>query len=177
VVNSLEPMALLNRKVLAVAKFATKANFRIDSEYIEADLSDYICSYIHEVAMSFLGGRIAIHIASDGKEFRRRFKPIDVSIVVDNLVSNSRKARATRVAFDVRQARRGLLEIRISDDGRGIDSRAAAEGRLFEKGFTTTDGSGLGLYHVRQVLGEMGGSIDLIEGYREGAAFLVRIPE
>jgi signal transduction histidine kinase len=47
---------------------------------------------------------------------------------------------------------------------------------VFEKGFTKTDGSGLGLYHVQQVLGEMNGTIEIseIKGIK-GAAFLVRI--
>jgi sensor histidine kinase regulating citrate/malate metabolism len=43
-------------------------------------------------------------------------------------------------------------------------------------GYTTTNGSGLGLYHVRQVLGEMGGSIELEEGnLSKGASFLIKV--
>jgi len=175
IVNGLEPIALLNRKVLSVAKFATKANFRLDSEFIEEDLADYIISYIDGVAKNFLGGRIAIEAFSETKEFRRRFKPIDVAIVIDNLVSNARRARATKIEFTLTQPRKGSLEIVISDDGRGFSPAALEDGRLFEKGFTTTEGSGLGLYHVRQVLDDMGGSIDVSEVHDRGAAFVIRI--
>jgi signal transduction histidine kinase len=43
-------------------------------------------------------------------------------------------------------------------------------------GYTTTQGSGLGLYHVRQVLGEMGGSIELEEGSAaKGASFVIKL--
>jgi len=39
-----------------------------------------------------------------------------------------------------------------------------------------TDGSGLGLYHVRQVLGEMKGTIEVVHGDgQNGATFLIRI--
>jgi signal transduction histidine kinase len=176
IVNGLEPISLLNQKVLAIARFATKANFRIQSEFTEEDLSDYIASYIDGVAKEFLGGNIDILVESDSKEFRRKFKPIDVSIVVDNLISNARKARASKITFDLKQPRKGLLEITVSDNGRGIAPVAAVDSRLFEKGFSTTDGSGLGLYHIRQVLDEMGGSIEVLETNENGTKFLLRIP-
>jgi C4-dicarboxylate-specific signal transduction histidine kinase len=43
-------------------------------------------------------------------------------------------------------------------------------------GYTTTGGSGLGLYHIRQVLGDMGGSIELAENDSGGgASFLIKL--
>lgn len=42
-------------------------------------------------------------------------------------------------------------------------------------GYTTTQGSGLGLYHVRQVLGEMGGSIELDDELEKGLGFVIKI--
>ena len=84
-----------------------------------------------------------------------RFNPIDVSIVVDNLVSNARRARATAVKFAISPLERSGLQMRVSDNGRGIGP-ATDRNRIFDMGYTTTQGSGLGLYHVRQVLGEMG---------------------
>jgi sensor histidine kinase regulating citrate/malate metabolism len=43
-------------------------------------------------------------------------------------------------------------------------------------GYTTTHGSGLGLYHVRHALGGMGGSIELGEHEGgSGACFLLKI--
>jgi signal transduction histidine kinase len=47
--------------------------------------------------------------------------------------------------------------------------------RIFEMGYTTTQGSGLGLYHVRQVLGEMGGTIELDESAAKGVAFIIKV--
>lgn len=174
-VAALEPIALLNHKVLAVAQFATKANFRLDSEAIDADLAAYLTEYITGVTRDFLTGPTRAEVTSDGRAFPMRFKPIDVSIVVDNLISNAQRARATLVQFSVSQPRKGHLHVLVTDDGRGVPPEAAAEGRLFEKGFTTTSGSGLGLYHVRQVLGELGGSIELAEAPARGAAFLIRV--
>jgi signal transduction histidine kinase len=63
----------------------------------------------------------------------------------------------------------------VSDNGRGI-TPGTNKKRIFEMGYTTTQGSGLGLYHVRQVLGEMGGTIELDEaGNQKGVAFTIRV--
>jgi signal transduction histidine kinase len=174
VISALEQLAFLNRRVMAISKFATKANFRLEAEEIEGDLANYIVEYITQIAREFSSGRTRIDVASDGRALVRRFKPIDVSIVVDNLISNARKARATSIKFDLSQPHKNALYVRVTDDGSGIDSRIEDKERIFEKGFTTTDGSGLGLYHVRQVLGEMKGSIEMTRTER-GASFLIRI--
>jgi len=42
ILSSLEGISLLNSRVLSIAKFATKANFRLDSEEIEEDLVGYV---------------------------------------------------------------------------------------------------------------------------------------
>jgi signal transduction histidine kinase len=176
VVGGLEPISLLNKKVLAIAQFATKANFRLSSESIEEDLAAYIVEYIDGVAREFLVGHMRVEVRNTATGARRSFKPIDLSIVIDNLISNSRRARASVVTFEVSQPRKNLLQIRVVDNGHGISATASGDGRLFEKGFTTTSGSGLGMYHVHQVLNDMGGSIDIEPTDGRGAVFIIRIP-
>ena len=97
-------------------------------------------------------------------------------VVVDNLIANARKARANRVTFTITHPTKNSVHVRVTDNGRGFSDQIDDLDRVFEKGFTKTDGSGLGLYHVRQVLGEMNGTIEAqkIDGQR-GATFLIRI--
>jgi len=175
VVNALESIALLNRKVMGISKFATKANFRLESEKITADLSEYILQYITSVARDFLLGPLSIKVESDGKGFVQTFKPIDVTVVVDNLVANAKKAGATRIVFDITHPTRDAVHVNVSDNGRGFHKKIGDLSRVFEKGFTMTDGSGLGLYHVRHVLGEMNGTIEIETAKGSGATFLIRI--
>lgn len=178
VVNALERIALLNRKVMGVSKFATKANFRLESEMIEADLGDYIEQYINDVAKQFLLGPLSISVESDHKGFLRKFKPIDVSVVIDNLVANARRkhTRATNISFQITHPSKDTIHILVTDNGRGFDERIDDLSRVFEKGFTMTDGSGLGLYHVQHVLGEMNGTIEASRPQgQQGAIFLIRI--
>lgn len=176
IIGGLEPISLLNKKVLAIAQFATKANFRLSAESIEEDLAAYIVEYIDGVAREFLVGHMRVEVQNIATGARRSFKPIDVAIVIDNMISNSRRARASVVTFEVSQPRKKLLQIRVVDNGQGISAAAAEDGRLFEKGFTTTSGSGLGMYHVRQVLSDMDGSIDIEPTDGRGAVFIIRIP-
>ncbi|WP_063692905.1 ATP-binding protein [Bradyrhizobium stylosanthis] len=175
-VNTMDRISLLNKKILGVAKFATKANFRLESERIEADLAEYVEQYVNDVARDFLHGPMTIKVTNDGKGLPQRFKPIDVSVVIDNLIANSRKAKASEITIEISHPDKKSVYIRFLDNGRGFDPRFDDLERVFEKGFTTTDGSGLGLYHVRHVLGEMNGTI---EAHRlsaaRGAEFLIRV--
>lgn len=176
VMNAMDSISLLNRKVMGISKFATKANFRLESEKIETDLGGYIEQYINGVAKDFLSGPISASVESDGKGFTQKFKPIDIAVVIDNLISNARRARATKVLFKISHPSKNSVHILITDNGRGFDSTISDLSRVFEKGFTKTDGSGLGLFHVQHVLGEMNGTIEAfrVEGQR-GANFLIRI--
>lgn len=175
VLQFLEQMAFLNQKVLAVARFAAKAKFRLESEKIEADLPGFITEYIENVARVGGSARMRVEVKNDHPGMRMRFNPIDVSIVVDNLVSNARKAKASRIRFALSPMGKDGLSILVSDNGNGL-ARGVDRDRIFELGYTTTRGSGLGLYHVRQVLGEMGGSVALEEpGPDKGATFMIKV--
>ena len=171
----MEQMAFLNRKVLAVTKFASRAKFKLDSETIETDLPGFIADYIEQIARTTGSVRLQIDVANEHPGLKMRFKLIDASIIVDNLVSNAKRARASRIKFVLSTIdKRGLL-IRVTDNGRGL-APGTNKTRIFEMGYTTTNGSGLGLYHVRQVLGEIGGSIELEETEgKKGMTFVITI--
>jgi signal transduction histidine kinase len=173
--KALEQMAFLNRKVLAVTRFAAKANFKLDSEKIDTDLAGFITDYIEQIARVTGGTRMRVQVENGHPGLKMRFNPIDASIIVDNLISNAKRARASTIKFELSQIDKNGLLMRVSDNGHGITPRTDKK-RIFEMGYTTTEGSGLGLYHVRQVLGEMGGTIELDESAGgKGAAFLIRI--
>lgn len=178
IVNAIERITFLNRKIMGISKFATKANFRLESEMIEADLSDFIEQYIDDIARKFMVGNLSINVENDHKGFIQKFKPIDISVVIDNLIANSKKrqTRATQISFKITHPTSKTIHIFVTDNGRGFDKKIEDLNSLFEKGFTTTDGSGLGLFHVRQVLGEMNGTIEALrEVDHVGAIFQIRI--
>ena len=173
--KAVEQMAFLNRKVLAVTRFAARANFKLDSEKIETDLAAFLADYIEKIAPVLGGVRLRIQVQNTHPGLKLRFNPIDASIIVDNLISNAKKAKSSLIKFELSQLDRSGLLMRVSDNGRGI-AAGTNKNRIFEMGYTTTQGSGLGLYHVRQVLGEMSGSIELEDSPAgKGASFLIKI--
>lgn len=172
--KAMEQMAFLNRKVLAITRFAAKANFKLDSEKIETDFAGFITDYIEQIAKVSGGTRMRLQVENYHPGLKMRFNPIDASIIVDNLVSNSKRAKASSMRFELSPLDKSGLLMRVSDNGRGI-TNGTNKKRIFEMGYTTTQGSGLGLYHVRQVLGEMGGTIELDEDTAKGAAFIIKV--
>lgn len=174
VLKTLEQMAFLNRKVMSVTKFAAKAKFKLDSEKIETDLAAFIYDYIEQIARTTGSARLQIIAENTHPGMKLRFNPIDAAIVVDNLISNARKAKASRINFILTQENKSGLTIHVSDNGRGLASGTNSS-RIFEMGYTTTMGSGLGLYHVRQALGEMGGSIELDNEVKKGLGLIIKV--
>lgn len=171
----LEQLAFRNQKILSVSRFATKANFRLDSEAIRDDLVSFISQYIQEICVLYSGDGLVITVSSDTSKLVKDFKPIEISMLIDNLVSNARKAGATQVSFQINQKTAKEIEIIVEDNGRGIDPEIIEPQRVFEKGFSTTDGSGLGLYHVAYMIDQMGGGIEVDENHQGGAKLMIRL--
>ena len=173
--KAMEQMAFLNRKILAVTRFAPQATFKLDSGKIDTDFAAFITDYISQVVRLMGSARMRIDVTNDHPGSAMKFNPIDASIIVDNLISNAKRAKASRISFALTGLENGGLLMKVSDNGRGL-SRDVDKKRIFEMGYTTTNGSGLGLYHVRQVLGELGGTIEIgdsLEG--KGMTFIIKL--
>lgn len=173
----LEQLSFKNQKILSVSRFATKANFRLDSEMIKDDIVIFIEQYIDQICANYSGDGLLLEVTAKASGLMKNFKPIEISMIIDNLVNNAEKAGATKVSFDIEQTSPKMILIKVTDDGLGIDQEIAEPGRIFEKGFSTTDGSGLGLYHVAYMLDQMGGSIELQQDRSTGTQFIIRIQE
>lgn len=174
-VSRLESVAYLNQKVLSISRLAVKANFRLESDTIEADLAEYIESYINLGAKPFLGAGIDVRAENNSASLIKRFGPMEVSIIVDNLISNAKKAGATQIMFTLRNSDKKTLLMSVQDNGPGISKDIESVDDIFSLGFSRSSGSGLGLYHVRQSLDEIGGSIAIDENNNNGAKFEIRI--
>jgi len=175
--SNLEQISFQISRILGVTRLATRASFKMNADVLEADIIQFLQEYVEEVAGT-IGDVAEASFSTNGISLLRKFKPIDMSIVVDNLFANSSKARASRIHFECRKPKSGKgAEIVVSDNGRGIDPRTVDSSKIFEKSYSgSKKGSGLGLYHVRQVLENAGGSISL-DPEREGdrATFIIRL--
>lgn len=96
--------------------------------------------------------------------------------IMDNLFRNAMThGKAESITVDIGEAD-GMVEVRVADDGKGIDP--SIQGRIFEEGFThgETKGTGLGLFIVARTIARYGGSITVGPNHPQGAVFTIRLP-
>lgn len=171
----LEKIALANKRITAIAQYATKANFKSASNREPTDIPSFIEQYIKNVAKDFVASGIQIDVHNDVREaFVLKARRLELSILVDNIISNSIKAQSNRIEVHLLLTDKNLLHISFADDGRGLASAIEPIDRVFEMGVTTTAGSGLGLYHAKQIVENLGGTIKAIP-QRKGLAIVIEI--
>ena len=181
-IDFLESVSFRNSQILTASRFATKGGYKQQSVEIREDLAIYIRDYITTISSLWAPRGLTVVVHNDGKTLTRPFRPIEVGIVIDNLISNSVKARASRIelVLEIANAPRPELAITVADDGRGWPASLERLERALEKGITTTDGSGLGLYHVKQVIEGLGGIVEVSRSpYSDslnGAQLTLRVP-
>jgi signal transduction histidine kinase len=165
--------------LLSITKVVTRASFDLlKSQQITNDLATFIRQYLERVYVPLNkrelrdeGVEVTVEAATD-IEFKRSFDPYKFIVVLDNLIDNSRKAKARHVIVRINILERNVLELRVADDGVGIPDKDL--GKLFKFGSSATGGSGIGLYHVRKVLEEYG-SIDVNNKLEKGVEFIIRV--
>ncbi len=181
-IDFLESVSFRNSQILTAARFATKGGYKQQSSEVKADLSVYVRDYIETVSMLWAPRGATIQVQADRAPVVRTFRPIEIGIVIDNLVSNAVKARATTVGFflEATKGSKPQLKITVADDGMGWPRALTPLTRVFDKGVTTTDGSGLGLFHVKQVVESLGGTIEAqanpFSDDLDGAQLVIRLP-
>lgn len=169
----LKKISLNTQKILAINKYATKANFLSSSQTIQTNLVAFINEYINNVYDATTSSNLNIQITGQTIRFVKKFKPMEMTIIIDNLLSNSRKAKAKNISISFKQDGTDLICI-YSDDGKGLDKSILNKDDIFNIGFTTTRGSGLGLYHIREIIASLKGSIEVGKS-NDGMEFVIRL--
>lgn len=161
-IKLIERISRANDKITSIAQFATKANYSIDTDSINADIVSYISDYINNVLPEFYGD-LKLNCSTNNCEKIIEFLPIEACIFIDNLVSNTSKENATKFHVEFKQDGEDILML-VNDDGDGLSNKIVNPNSILEKGYTTTNGSGLGLYNVASfVHNVLKGSIDVID--------------
>ena len=145
------------KKIINIAAFATKAKFNLLTESIEVDIINYMAEYVKNIIPTTIEKSLIIDIFIEFKgEYMRLIKPIELNIIIDNIISNAKKAKAKKIIIKFSENENHFLEVKFIDDGIGIESDNIS--RVFDFGYTTTDGSGIGLYHVKQIMTSLKGN-------------------
>jgi len=170
----IEIISLENTKAAIFSKYFRKTNFNTMTVRITKDLVAFVNEYLENVYKSYQhSGKLKIEIETPPDlSFVRKFRPIDITIIFDNLLHNSAKADAKKVTFKWEKVSMSHVKLHVVDNGNGIlDSLLE---NIFDFGFTTTtNGTGLGLFHVSQIITEMNGSIEVNNRLSKGVDFVL----
>lgn len=173
--SSIAGASLSGDRLRTVLSFAPNIRVDLETDKVTGDLLQFLTEYF-EVRLAGVPGIPNAKFDASGLTLEREFSPVDVAVLVDNLVDNSRKAKASGILFKAVAKGQGAVLIRVEDDGLGIDERRVDPSKLFERGYSgSAAGTGLGLYSVRQIVEEMGGTIQLA-GDGSRADFEIVIP-
>jgi len=172
--KKLQKVILELDKIKMISKYVTRENFLDTAKKVKTDIVEFIFNYIKSIYEITTNKELNIEINTNNVVHICKFEPIKISIILDNLLSNSKKEQidAKHVKITFYKEDTGLL-MEYIDDGKGLNSSIIDENYIFEMGFTTTTGSGLGLYHVKELLKEMKSDI-LVERQNQGIKFLIR---
>jgi len=176
----LSKIKLYSLKSLKMAELATRSGFDQDIDTRSVDVIQYIHEYVDIYKSVFSNSELSFEINSSQKAFVRSLSVLNLSIILDNLLSNSEKwgAKLVRFSFEVVGHK---LEINIADNGVGLsDIFQETPDDIFHLGVRDTppeefEGSGIGLNYSRSLLNEMNGKISFIGNGMElcGATFKV----
>ena len=126
-------------------------------------------------------GELGIELAVHGPDaLTVTGDPERVAQIMANLIENALKYARSRIDVEVRAEPDADVEIRVVDDGPGVDP--AEVERVFERLFVSravpgrSVGTGLGLAIVGELTNAMGGRASVERSPSDGAAFVVRLP-
>lgn len=173
--TSVAGASLSGDRLGTVLSFAPNIRIDLQTDKVHGDLLQFFTEYF-DVRLVGVPDMPTAFFEANGLSLIRDFSPVDIAVLVDNLLDNARKAKASKIEFKAFQKGTNSIGIKVTDDGLGIDDRKVESSKIFERGYTgSTGGTGLGLYSVSQIIKGMGGSMELV-GDGSRADFEIIIP-
>ncbi len=161
-------------KAIKVSQIIIKSSFDYKHTKQRINLPVYINEYIEDLGVS----RPKINFSVEGifDKFYH-INPIEIDIILDNLVSNSSKAKAKKVLI-VFEKLENKTVINYYDDGSGMDSKLVNNPEsIFQLGVRESieRGSGIGMFDVKKRIDSLKGDIKFLGNNLrlKGASFQV----
>lgn len=173
--ESLKKMSYLTMRMRAVLQYGALAKFNTKEEITNGDVFEFIKEYCENILRQYED--IVVHVNNPNADtFIIGFVPQDISIILDNVISNSIKAKASNLYVNM-EVINEHANIDMTDDGNGLDKKIVNVNELFEfgKGYTDT-GTGVGLYHIKDIVeNSMHGTVNINQEIKEGFQLQIRI--
>lgn len=158
-------------RIHLLSKMITKADLALLSESQLIDIENYIKEYFSNYKPKC---KVQYH-SNITEVLEKKIPVLDLSIVLDNLISNSEKADATEFRIDFARDGRTYI-VDFTDNGVGVDLDHFTADNIFEEGVTNRrGGSGIGLSTIKERMkNELNGDIQFVGNglhFETGATF------
>ena len=176
--DGLKTISYSNARIKSNLEYGAIANFDTKEEYLKADLFAFIVEYCEQILKYTAGSElfdVKIETSVDG-EFVIDFSPQDISVVLENIISNSGKHSAQKLIINM-YITENCYCIDFINDGEPLGKSQRENTReLFEfgKGYTRS-GTGVGLFHVYDIVeNNMHGKVGINPYRNEGFELQMR---
>ncbi|WP_044206036.1 ATP-binding protein [Flammeovirga sp. OC4] len=172
-IEFIQGISLTNEKIASVTRFTTKSNFLKATVDTEEDIVKFIVDYMNNIYSKLYN--IDIQLMNTQLKFIKRFKPIELTTAIDNILSNSRKKNSKKAIIEFSLKGEQLI-IKIRDIGSPLSASIKDYDQIFEEGITTTRGAGLGLNHVKRIIeNDLKGTVDYNPLYKDGFELIIKL--
>lgn len=155
-------------------------NARLDVEATEIDLKTLVQEAFNNLSHYQEDTQIEFHVNVDQDEVFMS-DASKIQMLINNFLSNSikyidkQKSQAKIEANIV--VRNNVANIEITDNGIGIDENHQDKiFNMFYRATRLSEGSGIGLYIVKEVLDKLNGSVKMTSEKGKGTTFYIKIP-
>ncbi len=155
-------------------------NTRLDLMRTQISLHDFVQEVVQNLAYAIVNKKVRIEVDID-KHLTILTDASRLKVVINNLLSNAYKYHNFDqpdpyiIASAIKKG--DIILITVKDNGRGIAAEHHA--RIFEmfyRASESSEGSGLGLYIVKETLDKLSGNISVQSAEGAGAEFTVTVP-
>ena len=159
ILSKLREASFYVNKIKQLSMLITKADIVSLKNKVRVDLVEYVTEYVTNFKDSL---RFTVE-KNNLPEVWKRLSLLDIAIVLDNLISNSKKNRARNVGVFFSMEGDSLI-LDFSDDGDGVDLDIYTPESIFNEGVTNRHGgSGIGLSTIRYTMdSKLNGTVSFV---------------
>jgi signal transduction histidine kinase len=150
----IESITTLSQMVNTIAKIGFKGGITEQMEKGKQDIIQFTSEFVKNICTLYYE-TVDIQVENTiTRKYVREFSPFEMTYVIDNFISNSKKQNATKILFKLYE-RGNKAIIEVIDDGDGLSKSIKNIEDIFSRNVSTTRGAGLGLYDAKKILSKM----------------------
>lgn len=162
-----------NDKLRNLAKVVSNAGFDMLSDKLTEDIFSFVSQYLEQLGDLSSSFKLSASFNNPlGLELPLAFSPIEVTMLIDNIMDNASTAKASEFRIVVEQAD-DFIDLVFENNGDPLSDRYAPE-ELFHRGITTTSGSGVGLSQVKRIASALEAEISIFNDNAYGVSVRLR---